>query len=133
MDAEQGSVLDVLAGDATSREVLRSSTVERVDVLSASISLVGVERALGGQPGAQMVLARALADVTGDDDLVCSTARPPSGCWPSAPWSPPARSSSVGIGSMELDGVTDLLRSPAGCGRQPAGPARTSAATRSRG
>jgi len=112
VDAEQGSVLDVLAGDATAREVLRPSTVERVDVIPASISLVGVERALGGQPGAEMVLSRALADVTSDYDLVLLDCPPTLGLLAvSALVAAGEVLVPVGIGSMELDGVADLLRS----------------------
>jgi len=112
VDAEQGSVLDVLAGDATAREVLRPSTVERVDVIPASISLVSVERALGGQPGAEMVLSRALADITGDYDLVLLDCPPTLGLLAvSALVAAGEVLVPVGIGSMELDGVADLLRS----------------------
>ncbi len=109
---ELGSVLDVLAGDAKAREVVVPSTVQHIDVIPASINLVSVERALGGQPGAEMVLARALEDIAGDYDLLLLDCPPTLGLLAvSALVAAGEVLVPVGMGSMELDGVADLLRS----------------------
>ena len=56
------TVLQVLDGTCTVDEVAVPCVAVGVEVLPATIDLVGAERTLGGEPGAELTLRTALAD-----------------------------------------------------------------------
>jgi len=62
LGADQASdLLAGLTGPGTIAALIRPTTVEGLDVLPASPSLVGAERVLAGEVGAETLLRRALA------------------------------------------------------------------------
>lgn len=117
-DTDAGDLLDVLEGSATLADVLTTSVVEGLRVVPASIALTAAEKVLTGQPGAEMVLRSAVDRMLGEDlervgpvDVVLFDCPPTLGLLAvSALVAAGEVVVPVGIGSMELDGVADLLR-----------------------
>lgn len=63
-------LLDVFTAGAALEALVRRTSVEGVDLVPASSWLVGVERAVAGEPGAETLLRRAVAAVPKRWDLV---------------------------------------------------------------
>ena len=59
-DPDDRGLLDVLAAGRRIDELIRATTAPGVDVVPASSWLVGADRALAGEPGAETILRRAL-------------------------------------------------------------------------
>jgi len=105
-----GSVMDILTGDADITGTAVPSVVAGVDVVPGGEALLAAERALGGQPGAETVLAAAVAKAT-DYDLVLLDCPPSLGILTvSALVAADEVLIPVTMGAMELDGVANLLR-----------------------
>jgi len=104
------TVLQILDGTCSVDDVATGCVAPGVEVLPATVDLVGVERVLGGQPGAEMTLRTALTAAT-PHDLVLFDCPPTLGllavnalvaaCEVLVP---------VGARAMDLDGVSALLR-----------------------
>lgn len=60
-------VLEVLTGEATIADAAVATTATGVDLVAAGPGLIGAERALGGQPGIEAILAGALRAAGGYD------------------------------------------------------------------
>ena len=63
-------LLDVFTGDAALGALVRETDVENVSLVPASQWLVGVERTVAGEPGAETLLRKALGRLSGRWDLV---------------------------------------------------------------
>ena len=115
---DAGDLLDVFEGSASLADVLTTTVVDGLRVVPASIALTAAEKVLTGQPGAEMVLRSAVDRLLGKDlervgpiDLVLFDCPPTLGLLAvSALVAAHEVVVPVGIGSMELDGVADLLR-----------------------
>jgi len=64
-DGDRG-LLEVFADGRNLLELVRGSSAPGVDVIASSPWLVGVEKAVGGQPGAETILRRAFAKLPRD-------------------------------------------------------------------
>lgn len=56
-------LLDVLMGNGSIADLVVDTDVPRLALIAASSWLVGVERALAGEPGAELILRRALGEL----------------------------------------------------------------------
>lgn len=63
-------LLDVFTGQATLGALVRETAVEHVSVVPASQWLVGVDRLVAGEPGAETIFRRALGKLPAKWDLV---------------------------------------------------------------
>ena len=104
------TVLQVLDGTCTVDQVAVTCVAPGVEVLPATIDLVGAERTLGGEPGAELTLRTALADAR-PRDLVLFDCPPTLGLL-AVNALVAAREVLVPVGAraMDLDGVAALLR-----------------------
>lgn len=66
-DAAASGVLEVLTEEATIADVAVATTATGVDLVAAGPGLIGAERTLGGQPGIDHILAKALRATDGYD------------------------------------------------------------------
>lgn len=103
------TVLQVLDGSCTVDQVAVTCTAPGVHLLPATIDLVGAERALGGQPGAETALRAALAHAR-TYDLVIFDCPPTLGLL-AVNALVAAREVLIPVGTraMDLDGVAALL------------------------
>ena len=103
------TVLEVLTGEASIAAATMATDVPGVDLVGAGSALVGAERALGGQPGAEMVLAGALRPVRGYD-LVIMDCPPTLGLLTvSALVAARGVVVPVTMSALSLSGVTELM------------------------
>lgn len=104
------TVLQVLDGSCRVDDVATGCVAPGVEVLPGTIDLVGVERVLGGQPGAEMTLRAALADAA-PRDLILFDCPPTLGLLAvNALVAAGEVLVPVGARAMDLDGVSALLR-----------------------
>lgn len=109
---EEGrGLLDVFTGDATLGSLVRETAVEHVSLVPASSWLVGADRAVAGEPGAETIFRRAVGRLSGAWDLVLLDCPPSLGFLSvSALVAAPSLLVPVEASAMGLAGLAGLLQ-----------------------
>ena len=111
----RGTALELLRGDNSAgalSELITTSTVDGISVIPSGEAMYGADAVLGGQVGAETLLAEALDGNTGDYDLVLIDC--PSDLSTLVVNALVAAREvlvPVGMGAMELSAVSKLIRS----------------------